>query len=123
MKILGLGNDIIAISRIKSGIDRYGQRFLEKIYTHKEQEYCLRHHDSARHFAGRFAAKEAVVKALGVGFRNGLGWHDIEIINDDMGKPIVLSSKRLNDLYGNPQFMISISHCKEFASAVALWVQ
>lgn len=123
MKILGLGNDIIAINRIKSGIDRYGQRFLDKIYTHREQEYCLRNRESARHFAGRFAAKEAVVKALGVGFRNGLGWHDIEIVNDEMGKPIAIPSQKLNDLYDNPQFMISISHCKELASAVAIWIQ
>jgi len=119
--VLGIGNDIIEISRIDNAIKRYGQKFLDKIFTLREQEYCQRYSQPSRHFAGRFAAKEAVVKAIGVGFRDGVTWLDIEIINDHQGKPIPIISK---DLYSRfqGQLAVSISHCKEFASAVAiLW--
>lgn len=118
----GLGNDIIAVSRIKGNIDRHGFRFLDKVFTVKEKEYCLRYRTAERHFAGRFAAKEAIVKALGIGFSQGIGWLDIEIINDSYGKPQVFCSQMVRDLFGNPHFLLSISHCHEFASAVAIWL-
>jgi len=118
--IQGLGNDIIEISRIEKAIQRYGQRFLDRIFTAKEQSYCLRHHQSGQHFAGRFAAKEAIVKALGIGFREGITWLDIEILNDTYGKPTVFLSQSLQDAHPNSQVLISISHCKEYASAVAI---
>ena len=118
--VRGLGNDIIAVSRIETAIDRYGQKFLDRVFTISEQNYCSRYKESTRNYAGRFAAKEAIVKALGTGFRNGLGWLDIEILNDSSGKPIVQFSDKLNQQFGNPQMMLSISHCREFASAVAI---
>lgn len=112
--ILGIGNDIIEIARIKALIDRYGERFLDRIFTKKEQEYCLRHQQRERHFAGRFAAKEAISKALGTGFRNGLSWLDLEICNDENGKPYV------NYKVEGIKIEISISHCREYATAIAV---
>lgn len=121
--ILGIGNDIIEIERIRANIEEYGSRFLNRIFTPQEQDYCLKHKDPAPHFAGRFAAKEAAVKALGTGFREGLHWLDVEIIPDSKGKPILQTSSLLNILFNNPHLLISISHCRTYATAVAIWTK
>lgn len=117
----GIGNDIIEVERIKKNIERYGQRFLDRIYTKKEQEYCLARKESSIHFAGRFAAKEAVVKALGSGFRDGISWLDVEILNDDQGKPSVFLSAGINQAFNHPHILVSISHCRAYATAIAIW--
>jgi len=116
----GIGNDIIEISRIHKSISKYGTTFLDKVFTPREQEYCLKYAQSERHFSGRFAAKEAVVKALGCGFRSGINWLDVEICNDANGKPNVIFSKKIIDLFGDVEILISISHCQEFATAFAV---
>ena len=118
--IHGVGTDIIEIERIKRSIERHRQHFLDRVFTEKEQEYCLRHRESERHFAGRFAAKEAVVKALGTGFTRGIGWLDIEIENDSSGKPFVKLSSRLQEFFGATNLSISISHCRNYAVAFAV---
>lgn len=120
MRLFGLGNDIIEIQRIARALKRHGHRFLDQIFTTEEQAYCLRHQQSERHFAGRFAAKEAIAKALGTGFSTGISWHDIEILNNTAGKPVVYLSERLNKQFQTPEIQLSISHCKEYATAVAL---
>lgn len=124
--IVGIGTDIIEIKRIENVIRKYGMRFLERVFTDAERKYCLNHQESARHFAGKFAAKEAVVKALGTGLRHGISWQDIEILNDSQGKPTVNLSKQLLDMV-EPKgkttiFHISISHCREYATAFAIQV-
>lgn len=111
----GLGSDIIEVERIEESIEKHGERFLDRLFTPQEQEYCLKYRDSARHFAGRFAAKEAIVKALGTGFGEEIGWLDIEILNDPKGKPIA----KLKDFTGTLE--LTISHCKAYALAVAIW--
>lgn len=121
--LYGIGNDIIEIERIQKSINKYGSKFLDKIFTNQEKEYCLKYNEAARHFSGRFAAKEAIVKALGCGFRNGVTWLDIEIVNDSLGKPLVSISSYLNQMFGDVKIMISISHCKEFATAFAVVVR
>lgn len=115
----GTGVDIIEISRIRESIKRYQSHFLNKIFTEYEQQYCMKHRDPAPHFAGRFAAKEAIVKALG-GFREQLAWTDIEIRNDAGGQPKVLLSPHIHEALLAPQFLISISHCREYATAIAI---
>lgn len=117
--VQGIGNDIIEISRIRASILRHKQHFLDRVFTSREQEYCLRHKDAAPYFAGRFAAKEAVVKALGTGFRDGISLTDIEILNNSQGKPQVTLSASLALRFGFPNVLISISHCREYATAVA----
>lgn len=119
--ILGIGTDIIEVARIRGCIDRYQKRFLDRLFTPQEQAYCLKYHESARHFAGRFAAKEALVKALGTGFRHGLTWLDLEILPNEDGKPCVFYSPKLADLFHSPKLWISISHCHEYATAFAIW--
>lgn len=116
----GLGTDIIEIARIERVIERYGSKFLDRIYTKTEQEYCLKYRESARHFSGRFAAKEAIVKSLGTGINKDINWKDIEIVNDSHGKPTVIFSESLKEMFDHPHVLISISHCKEYATATAI---
>lgn len=118
----GLGNDIIEIKRVADNVLRHGDRFLDKLFTKAEQEYCLNFKDPAPRLAGRFAAKEAVVKALGTGFGTDVSFKDIEIINDSQGKPVVYLSDALKDKFGDPQILLTISHCKEYATAVAIYL-
>lgn len=120
--VLGIGNDIVKVARIKSSIDQYQDRFLNRVFTASEQEYCLARKEAALHFAGRFAAKEAVAKALGTGFSGGITWLDIEVVNDEKGKPYLVLSSKLLALFGNPRLSISISHCDEYATAFAIWI-
>lgn len=119
--ILGIGNDIVEVARIKNILARHPQRFLNRVFTSLEQAYCLKKKDPTQHLAARFAAKEAIVKALGTGFSQGLSWLDIEILNDHMGKPIASFSPFANELFGNISLHLSMSHCHEYATAVAIW--
>lgn len=113
----GLGTDIIEIERIRNAYNRFGKRFLDRIFTAKEQVYCKKYKDPSAHLAARFAAKEAVAKALGTGFQNNFSFLDIEILNDDLGKPLVYLSDKL---YGYVVH-VTLSHCREYATATAVW--
>jgi holo-[acyl-carrier protein] synthase len=119
--IVGLGTDIIEIERVRSSIQRHGLHFLNRLFSQKEQDYCYRFQDPSPHFAGRFAAKEAIAKAFGTGFGAQLSWHDIEIINDELGKPVVHLSESLQKKYNNPLIHLSLSHCTTHATATAIW--
>ena len=118
--ILGLGTDILEISRFKETLDKHGQKFLDKVFSPKEQEYCRRYQDPTSRFAVRFAAKEAVAKALGTGFGKHLSFQDIEILNDPSGKPSVLLSPAAAAHFDNPTFHLSLSHSHHYATATAL---
>lgn len=118
--ILGIGTDIVEVARIKTIFARYPERFLNRTFTSYEQDYCLKRKEPALHLAGRFAAKEAIVKAIGIGFSTGLSCLDIEIQNDSRGKPIVFFSPFAKELLGNLSLHISISHCHQYATAFAL---
>ena len=117
----GLGNDIIEIERVRQSIERHGQHFLNRLFTHREQDYCYRFKDPVPHFAGRFAAKEAIAKALGTGFGAELAWHDIEILGDEQGKPVVHLSESAQTRFSHPRILVSISHSTSYATAVAIW--
>jgi holo-[acyl-carrier protein] synthase len=85
--ILGLGSDLIDIRRIEQVIERFGDRFLDRIFTDSERQRCDRRADRAASYARRFAAKEACAKALGTGFRRGVFWRDLGVINLPSGQP------------------------------------
>jgi len=87
MRIIGLGNDLVDITRIEKSISRFDGRFIERIYTDVEIEYCASKGNKAANFAKRFAAKEACAKALGTGFAEGVYWKDMGVVNDELGKP------------------------------------
>ena len=117
--IIGTGIDIVKNSRIERLINKYGQKFLEKIYLAGEIEYCNTKVDSTASFAARFAAKEALLKAVGTGMRKN-SWHDIEIFNNKLGKPEVRlynnTASRAKEL-GVKNIFLSISHEKEYSVA------
>jgi holo-[acyl-carrier protein] synthase len=85
--IVGLGLDIAEIDRIEAAITRHGAPILERLYTPTEVAYCESHRNKFERYAGRFAAKEAAMKALGTGWRRGVRWRDIEVIRERSGKP------------------------------------
>ncbi|MGD8529633.1 MAG: holo-ACP synthase [Syntrophobacterales bacterium] len=85
--IKGIGVDIVNIHRMERAVERWGSRFLKRIFTSAEIERCRQRARSAQCFASRFAAKEAFAKALGLGMREGLRWRDIEVVQDNLGKP------------------------------------
>jgi holo-[acyl-carrier protein] synthase len=120
LEFIGIGHDIVDIARIAESISRFGDRFFLKLFTQHEVNYCKKKQAVAMHFAGRFAAKEAIAKAIGTGFGEYLAWQDVEILNDELGKPIVHFSE--NFLKNFPDYFIdlSISHTETIASAVAI---
>jgi len=111
-----VGVDIVEIARIRAIYDRYGATFMNKVLTAAETAQCLAKPDPAASLAGRFAAKEAVSKALGSGIGRKLGWHSIEVLNDESGKPAVT----LHSSHFSCRVSISISHDRHSAVAMAL---
>src|SRR5437588_6292278 len=90
MDIVGIGTDIVECLRVGRMIEQHGELFLTRIFTEREIRYCQGRKRATEHFAARWAAKEAVLKALGTPWRRGMTWTDIEVRNDDAGKPTVL---------------------------------
>ena len=118
--IVGLGTDILEIERFKDVLNEHGQKFLDKLFSKNEQEYCLRYKDPTSRYTVRFCAKEAVVKSLGTGFGKEIAFLDIEILNDPSGKPTVHLSQKASKHFGNPTFQISLSHSKHYATATVI---
>ena len=85
--IVGSGIDLVEIDRIQRALDRFGSRFLDRVYTPAEQAYCVRRHNAAESLAARFAAKEAGAKALGTGISQGVNWLEIEVVRASGGRP------------------------------------
>ncbi len=117
MTIVGNGVDIIEVKRIKNAIEKYGQTFLKRIFTDKELKNAEEHNSLYQHLAGRFAAKEAVFKALG---KATLNFKDLEVINDSKGKPYCSLLNHNQDKFN---IHISISHIKNYAVANAIITQ
>ena len=119
--IVGIGNDIIEIERIEKAISKEG--FKNKVYTQRELENIEKRGDRVETYAGIFSAKEAISKAIGTGVRE-FSLTDLEILNDDLGKPYVVVSEKLDKIIKSKkedyQIEISISHSKKYATAVAI---
>ncbi|UJS17731.1 MAG: holo-ACP synthase [Candidatus Jettenia sp.] len=119
-----IGIDIIEIKRIER-LFSSNEGFLKKIYTEKEVEYCNQKKNKYQHFAARFATKEAVFKALGTGWIGTMKWTDIELLNDEMGKPYLNlygSVKELANKKNINNISVSVSHCRDYAIAQVLLV-
>lgn len=112
--IIGIGVDIVDLARIRDMVDRHGKRFLSKTFTDEEIAYCQSRRKPAQHFAARFAAKEAVFKALGTGWREGMGWKEIEVQIDHLGRPRISlvgrAAMKAREL-GIDEMHVSVSHC------------
>ncbi len=111
--IFGIGIDVVQISRIDSLLNRWGDRFLHRVFTRKEIEYCLLRKDPAPHLAVRFGAKEAFLKALGVGYSGGVRWRDIEVIRNLSGRPRIQlhnHTRTLTHRHSINRIHLSMSH-------------
>jgi holo-[acyl-carrier protein] synthase len=126
MMILGHGIDIVETSRIERMADEHGERFLTRVFTPGELAYCsAREKRKYEHLAGRFAAKEAVLKVIGTGWRHGIAWTDIEVVNHASGQPTIRlegECARIATDRGITQWLISISHIETHATASAIGV-
>ncbi len=125
MTVIGIGTDIVECLRIAQMIERHGELFLTRVFTPREIEYCSARKATTQHYAGRWAAKEAILKALGTGWSRGIRWRDMEIRNDVAGKPSVALGGEARDLcerLGIGDMLISISHCRTHATALAVAV-
>ena len=119
--VLGVGIDIIEIERIKDSVEKYGDRFLNKIYTPNEIKYCVNKFNKYQHLAARFAAKEAVYKAVASGWKEGISWRDIEVFNDPTGIPEIKPFGKLKTFLSNDkQLKISMSHSDNYVTCVAI---
>ena len=118
--IIGSGIDMVEIRRIQHAIDRYGQRFLDRVFTADEQAYCKRKRNSAESFAARFASKEAGAKALGTGISYGVSWLEIEVVREPSGRPSLRFYGRAAQIasgMGVARAALSITHTAALASA------
>lgn len=125
MVILAHGIDLVDFPRIEDMLKRHGDRFLERVFTTAEQQYAKANKNGVEKLAGRFAAKEAVLKLLGTGWRGKIAWTDVEVVNTATGQPVVNLSGEVKKIAGNlgiTQISVSITHTANFAiaSAVAL---
>jgi holo-[acyl-carrier protein] synthase len=126
MSILGIGTDIVECLRIAQMIERHGELFIHRVYTAHEIQYCQNRKQATQHYAGRWAAKEAVLKAIGTGWRRGISWRDVEVRNLAGGRPVVIMHGGVRDVaeeMGVGQMLISISHCRSHATAYALAIE
>ncbi len=123
MAILGIGTDIVECPRIADMIERHQDIFITRVYTAAEIEYCSGRKAATQHYAGRWAAKEAVLKALGTGWRRGISWRDIEIISNRQGAPLCLlhgGAREVQERAGIQRMHVSISHSRYYAVAYAI---
>jgi holo-[acyl-carrier protein] synthase len=121
--IIGSGIDLTEIGRIQQSMDRYGKRFLNRVYTPAEQAYCLRKRNAAESFAARFAAKEAAAKALGTGISHGVNWLEIEVVREPSGRPNIRFHGRAAEIaqrLGVAHAALSITHTSSLAMASVL---
>src|SRR3954453_6547921 len=120
MSVIGVGVDIVETERIDHSLARFGERFLHRVFTAGEIEYCQSMKFPARHFAARFAAKEAVSKAFGTGIGKAMGWKDIDVHREASGQPFVVlegGAKQLAAERGISAVWISLSHTEHHAVA------
>jgi holo-[acyl-carrier protein] synthase len=121
--IYGIGIDLVENERLAGIIERWGSKFLQRIFSAEEIDYCSRHAQAAMHYAARFAAKESFLKALGLGLGMGVRLREIEVVHDDNGKPalvllgaarVMIEERRIVRKY------LSLTHTKRYASAIVI---
>lgn len=118
--IIGTGIDLVEIGRIQHSMDRFGGRFLDRVFTPAEQAYCSRKRNAAESFAARFASKEAGAKALGTGISHGVNWLEIEVVREPSGRPTIAFHGRAAEIarrLGAVHASLSITHTAEIAMA------
>jgi holo-[acyl-carrier protein] synthase len=123
--LISIGTDIIECVRIAQMIEKHGEVFLQRVFTQKEIQYCSSRKAANQHYAGRWAAKEAVLKVLGTGWAKGILWTDVEVVNEVSGAPTLVMTGKAAEIareLGIREVMITISHCRAYATAFATGV-
>ncbi len=123
MNVISIGTDIIEVDRIQLMIQKHGDTFFDRVFTDEEVRYCNARALASQHFAGRWAAKEAVLKVLGTGWAKGIKWTEMEVQNLASGKPIMQLSGKAAEVaqeIGVARVLISISHTRQHAIAYAI---
>ncbi len=119
--IFGIGIDIIEIERIKRSVEKFGDLFLNKIFTENELNYCLSKKNKFQHLAARFAAKEAIAKSLATGWSKGFRWKDIDIVNEKNGLPKVNLRGKMSEFLGKEKSLkITMSHSENYVTCFAI---
>lgn len=124
--VLGVGTDLVEVARIRSALERHGDRFLHRLYTEEEIAYCQKQRDPHPFLAARFAAKEAASKAFGTGIARGFGWKTFSVTHNEHGAPIAVldeAGQKLLAERGATGVLISLSHTTSLGHAVALLVK
>ena len=122
--VVGLGVDIVQNDRIQGIVEKWGDKFLAKVFTETELEFINKHNQKIQRYASNYAVKEAFVKALGTGFRNGINFHNIQVRRDNLGKPFIElkgSTKTYADEKGISKIHTTISHEKDYSVAVVIF--
>lgn len=122
--IVGLGLDVAEIDRIEAAIKRHPAAFVERVYTPAEAAYCQRYANPYERYAGRFAVKEAAMKALGTGWSRGVRWRDIEVIREPSGRPTLKLegvSRSIADSLGTKRILLTITHSGNLAIAQVIF--
>ena len=121
--IIGIGSNITECLRIAQMIERHGESFINRVYTPEEISYCQARAQATQHFTGRWAAKEAILKALGTGWRGGISWRDVEVRSEPNDRPVVMVQagvKEVIEQLGITELLVSISYCRTYATAYAI---
>jgi holo-[acyl-carrier protein] synthase len=118
--ISGIGIDIEMISRVASVLEQWSDAFVEKVFTGQEKKYCMEKGNPPQHLAARFAAKEAFAKAIGTGWGGVFRWRDVEVINDEFGKPSIRLHKELAKHLQHASVHLSLSHTADYVAAVVV---
>ncbi len=122
--IIGMGVDLAEVERIRGAIERHGEPFLRRVYTGAEREYCEKFRNKYERYAGRFAAKEAAMKALGTGWRRGVRWVDFEVVREKGGRPTIRldgAARKIAEELGVKRIALSITHTEVQALAQVIF--
>ena len=122
--IVGMGIDVAEVDRVKAAIERHGETFLRRVYTERERAYCERFKNKYERYAGRFAAKEATMKALGTGWSRGVRWVDVEVVRQSGGRPTISlygEAAKVADGLGVQRVALSITHTSAQAFAQVIF--
>jgi holo-[acyl-carrier protein] synthase len=122
--IIGMGVDIAEVDRIQAAIERHGEAFLRRLFTAEERDYCEQFRNKYERYAGRFAAKEAAMKALGTGWRRGVRWVDLEVVREKSGRPALAlagEAAKIAERLGVKHIALSITHTESQALAQVIF--
>jgi holo-[acyl-carrier protein] synthase len=120
VSIYGIGIDLVSVARIRTALDRYPERFRNRVFTPAEVRFCETLGDKYPSYAGRFAAKEAFSKALGTGLRGAIGWTEIDVVDNERMRPTIRVSGRAEKILAGRKVHTSISHLPDYATAIVV---